>query len=141
MKILEILTPKRLLGNLGEDSAAKFLRKNGYRVLERNYVDEGYEVDIIARRQDILAFVEVKSRTIGHENPREPRPASAVTPEKQRRIIRAAKAYVAHHPTDKKIRFDIVEVYYDGEGSKRRVREINHLEGAFNVNTAKGYKR
>ena len=129
MKILEILTPKRLLGNLGEDSAAKFLRKNGYRVLERNYVDEGYEVDIIARRQDILAFVEVKSRTIGHENPREPRPASAVTPEKQRRIIRAAKAYVAHHPTDKKIRFDIVEVFLIG--GQRPI--IRHHRSAFGM--------
>ena len=141
MNILKILTERRLTGNFGEDAAAKMLKKKGYKIVARNQVEIGNEIDIIASDSEFLSFVEVKTRRFGVENPSEPRPASSVTPEKQRRIIRAAKAYVAHHPTDKKIRFDIVEVYYDGEGSKRRVREINHLEGAFNVNTAKGYKR
>ena len=134
MKILEILTPKRLLGNLGEDSAAKFLRKNGYRVLERNYVDEGYEVDIIARKQDILAFVEVKSRTIGHENPREPRPASAVTADKQRKILKVASRYKRRYGEGLKMRLDIIEVFF--EEGKKKPKEIKHLIGAFDANTA-----
>ena len=134
MKILEILTPKRLLGNLGEASAAKFLRKSGYRILERNYVDEGHEVDIIARKQDILTFVEVKSRTIGHENPREPRPASAVTADKQRKILKVASRYKRRYGEGLKMRFDIIEVYFE-EGEKKP-KEIKHLIGAFDANTA-----
>ena len=134
MKILEILTPKRLLGNLGEASAAKFLRKNGYRILKRNYVDGGYEVDIIARKQDVLAFVEVKSRTIGHENPREPRPASAVTADKQRKILKVASRYKRRYGEGLKMRFDIIEIYFE-EGEKKP-KEIKHLIGAFDANTA-----
>ena len=134
MKILEILTPKRLLGNLGEDSAAKFLRKSGYRILKRNYVDGGYEVDIIARKQDILAFVEVKSRTIGHENPREPRPASAVTADKQRKILKVASRYKRRYGEGLKMRLDIIEVFF--EEGKKKPKEIKHLIGAFDANTA-----
>ena len=134
MKILEILTPKRLLGNLGEDSAAKFLRKNRYRILKRNYVDGGYEVDIIARKQDILAFVEVKSRTIGHENPREPRPASAVTADKQRKILKVASRYNRRYGEGLKMRLDIIEVFF--EEGKKKPKEIKHLIGAFDANTA-----
>ena len=51
------------------------------------------------------------------------------------------KTYLAYNPTDKKIRFDVIEVYYDIHGKKRRVREINHLESAFDLNTAKGHKK
>lgn len=134
MKILEILTKKRILGNLGEESAAKFLKKNGYRILERNYVEEGYEVDIIARKNDILAFVEVKARTIGHESPYESRPAASVTPDKQRKIIKVASRYKRRYGEEAKMRFDIIEVFF--EEGKNKPKEIKHLIGTFNVNTA-----
>ena len=86
MNILKILTVKREIGNIGELAAVKFLRKNGYKILERNYVAAGYEIDIIAENRDYTVFTEVKTRTLGAQSPKEARPASSVTPEKQRKL-------------------------------------------------------
>lgn len=134
MKILEILTKRRRIGNIGERAAATFLRRKGYRILERNYVTLGYETDIIARTADTVAFVEVKTRTVGKASLKEPRPASSVTPEKQRKLISCAKSYMATNYTLKaKIRFDVIEVMLSEDG---RVQSVNHLISAFNYNTA-----
>ena len=141
MNILKVLTERRLTANFGEDAAAKLLKKKGYKILAKNHVEGDGEIDIIAADSEFTVFVEVKTRKYGVDNPVEPRAASSVTPEKQRRIIKAAKTYLAYNPTDKKIRFDVIEVYYDIDGKKRRVREINHLESAFDLNTAKGHKK
>lgn len=136
MKILEIKTVKRLLGNLGERAACRYLKRNGYRIVKRNFVADSHEIDIIASNKDTLVFVEVKTRTIGKESPNEPRPASSVTPEKQRAIISAAKMYAAFNPTNKKKRFDVIEVYVKDNLKRKRVAEIKHLVNTFNVNTA-----
>ena len=137
MKILEILTPKRKLGNFGEDAAAKFLKRNGYKILERNYVAEYGEIDIIAKNRECLTFVEVKTRTENKKSQREPRPASAVTPEKQQKIINAAWEYVQHCGKHKKLmRFDVIEVYTADEDGNNKVCEIKHLTNAFNFNSA-----
>ena len=141
MNILKILTERRMTGNFGEGEAAKLLKKKGYKILAKNHVEGNGEIDIIAADSEFTVFVEVKTRKYGVDNPIEPRAASSVTPEKQRRIIKAAKTYLAYNPTDKKVRFDVIEVYYDTEDTKRRVREINHLEGAFDLNTAKGHRK
>ena len=139
MEILKVDTEKRRLGDFGEAEAAKFLRKNGYRILERNYVAMEHEVDIIAEDKYAVAFVEVKTRRLDRLSPMEPRPASSVTREKQRSIIAAAKCYIAYHPPTKHVRLDIIEVYVSEEGGKLKVAEIKHLKGAFDSNTA--YKR
>ena len=136
MRILEILTPKRIIGNLGERAAVKYLRKNGYKILKRNYTALGYEIDIIARRENITAFIEVKARDIKHIGHKEARPGSSVTPEKQRKIIKAASYYSSHHPSDTRLRLDVIEVYLEECGRGKRVKEIKHIEGAFNKNTA-----
>jgi len=142
MKILEILTKNRKTGNFGENAAVKHLKKNGYKILERNYVACGKEIDIIALRRDCIAFVEVKTRSECGSTLLEPRPASSVTPEKQRGIINCAKAYVAtKHITDKLMRFDIIEVLYRGDGECRTVASLSHLENAFNYNTATSGRR
>ena len=130
-----------MTGNFGEGEAARLLKKKGYKILAKNHVEGDGEIDIIAADSEFTVFVEVKTRKYGVDNPVEPRAASSVTPEKRRRIIKAAKTYLAYNPTDKKVRFDVIEVYYDTEGAKRRVREINHLEGAFDLNTAKGHRK
>ena len=82
MKILEVLTPKRLIGNLGERAAVRFLRKNGYRIIKRNYTALGYEIDIIARKDNVTTFIEVKTRNVKYLGYKESRPASSVTPPK-----------------------------------------------------------
>lgn len=140
MKILEILTPRRKTGNIGEAAAAKYLKKQGFRILERNFSTDNAEIDIIAKKDNLIAFVEVKTRTLGHENPKEPRPASAVTAEKQRKIIRAASYYLNHNRQNARSRFDIIEVFL--EENKKKPKEIKHLTAAFDLNTAyaKPYK-
>lgn len=142
MNILKILTDRRKIGNFGEKAAVSFLRKRGYKILAVNQVEKDCEIDVIAKNREFIIFTEVKTRRFGVYNPSEPRAASAVTPEKQRKIIKAASSYLSYNKTELKVRFDVVEVYYEGD-IKRRVHEINHLEGAFNRNTAystKGYK-
>ncbi|MBQ7390720.1 MAG: YraN family protein [Clostridia bacterium] len=136
MKILNIKTPKALLGKYGEKMARRYLRRHGYRIIKKNFVAESNEIDIIAENRETLAFVEVKTRTIGHENPNEPRPASSVDQKKQRGIIKAATFYTAYNPTPKKKRFDIVEVYVNQKNGKYYLAEIKHLINTFNLNTA-----
>ncbi len=139
MNILKVLTERRRIGNFGEDEAARLLRRKGYRILERGLVTEDGEIDVIARDREHIVYVEVKTRRLGADSPSEPRAAAAVDREKQRKILRAAALYHATHGGGLKARFDIVEVYYEETDGKRKASEINHLEGAFNKNTA--YRR
>ena len=136
MEILKIKTEKALLGRYGEKMARRYLRRHGYKIVKKNFLAETNEIDIIAENKDTLAFVEVKTRTIGHENPNEPRPASSVDAKKQRGIIKAAGFYTAYNPSKKKKRFDIVEVYVNQNNNKYYLAEIKHLISTFNVNTA-----
>ena len=131
MKILNILTPKRLTGNLGERAAARLLRRKGYRILERGYVALGSEIDIIARKKGVTAFVEVKTRNIKSIGLKEPRPASSVDGEKQRKIIKVAGYYKASHPSDTRYRFDVIEVYKDEVKGRFKVVEIKYIPCAF----------
>ena len=136
MQILGIKTRRRLLGSYGEGAAVRFLRRSGYRIIKRNFVADPHEIDVIAEDREYQVFVEVKTRTLGLESPNEPRPASSVTPEKQRAIISAARLYTAYNPTRKKKRFDVIEVYVNKNKHKYSVAEIRHLKGTFNLNTA-----
>ena len=115
----------RTLGSFGEEEAARFLRRKGYRIVERNFRCRFGEIDIIARKRNILAFVEVKLR-------RDSRFAEArefVTRQKQQRILASAQLYLASHPEDLQPRFDVIEVYApDGE---RGAVTVEHLEDAF----------
>lgn len=95
-----------LWGRIAERIAAMHLRLRGYRVLARRYATRVGEVDLVVRRGDIVAFVEVKART-GHE------PAlAALRPAQRRRIERAAARFLASRPdlADAAVRFDLVTV-------------------------------
>ena len=135
MKILDILTPKKRIGNFGEREAVKLLSKSGYRILEKNYTALGAEIDVIARKENVTAFIEVKTRSVKHLGYKEARPASSVTPEKQRKIIKAAKYYISHHQSDTRLRLDVIEVYLEDSG-RLKVKEIKHIENAFDLNSA-----
>lgn len=139
MKILEILTEKRKLGNVGERAAARYLKRHGYKILKRNYVAVGFEIDIIAENKTTLAFVEVKSRSDSSLGNSEARPASSVTPDKQRKIITAAKFYIGARKLDKHVSLDVIEVYLTDSRRGKKVREIRHLENTFNKNTANAW--
>lgn len=94
------------LGVRAESFAAFFLRMKGYRILDRRYRCRAGEIDIVARRGDDLCFVEVKAR-------RTLRAAiEAVTPRAQRRIVTAARVWLAAHPGYERVswRFDIIAI-------------------------------
>ena len=124
------------IGRLGEDQAARFLKKNKFKIIERNLHVSHNEIDIIAvsKKQRIIAFVEVKARTVDNDlySPFGT-PASAVTKEKQRRTIEAARGYLRSNEKyfDFQPRFDVLEIYLDREDMK--VLKINHIENAFGV--------
>ena len=134
MNILKVFTQKRITGNIGEDAVVRYLRKNRYKILDRNYVAAGHEIDIIAENRLYVCFIEVKARTASKISPKEPRPACAVTPEKMYSIISAAKFYSSASIDKKKLRFDVAEVYLEDNGE---VKSINYIEGAFTQSDAR----
>ena len=138
MNILKILTEKRQRGNLGEKAAAKFLKKNRYKILKRNFVEDGHEIDIIAKdvKRNTVVFVEVKTRSVASIGSFESRPAASVTPEKQRKIISASIGFKRRMDHNTRIRYDVIEVYLEKIKGKDRIREIQHLISAFDFNTA-----
>lgn len=95
------------LGAQGEDAAAKYLKRNGFKILARNARLSRYEIDIIAREGDTIAFVEVKTRrsdSVAY-------PEDNVDARKRNHIRRAAHAYIANHGDDDTYyRFDIASV-------------------------------
>ncbi len=112
----------RLLGDRGERLAARYLRRQGLRIVTRGYRTGAGEVDLIARDGDRLVFVEVKTRRRGA-------PAEAVTPEKQRRLTLAALHFLRRHDLlDVPARFDVVAIVWP-EGARRP--RIEHLRNAF----------
>lgn len=146
MNILKVLTPRRSLGNLGENYAARLLKKKGYRILERNYIGKWGEIDIIAGKRNLLAFVEVKTRSIQSQNALESRPAAAVNREKQRKLIQIADEYARkiHKKDGVLMRMDIIEIYTEkNQNEKTKVKKAVHMENAFDMNSAykntKGY--
>jgi putative endonuclease len=112
------LTARKILGNAGEAQAAKFLKKQGYKILERNFKCPFGEVDIIAKKDDVVAFVEVKTRTTDRFG----QPMEAVQQDRRSRYVRSAKYYFADRDIEVIVRFDIIEVTPQG---------INHIENAF----------
>ena len=122
------------IGNFGERLAVRYLRLHGYTVKERNWRSGHMEIDIIAANFKTLAFVEVKTRTYTKETIHEaPPPSSAVKSEKQRLTRRAAKDYLWQHPTKKKPRMDVIEVWLirDETTDKAKVAKINHIKAAY----------
>lgn len=126
-------------GFAGEEAACKFLEDKGYIILDRNYSTSCGEIDIIARDERHIIFVEVKTREEGKNTERYGRPALAVTKEKQRKIIYTAKSYRGYDKKSLIPRFDVIEIYKNSSGDSVKYR-INHIERAFDLNTA-GIKR
>ncbi|MBN2357131.1 YraN family protein [candidate division KSB1 bacterium] len=111
------------LGKLGEELAARFLAHSGMQVLQRNFRIREGEIDIVALDKQVLVFIEVKtcrSDAFGE-------PETWVTLRKQKRIGRAAMAYLQKHDKkDQDCRFDVVTVHMN-----RDKPEIHHIVDAF----------
>ena len=111
------------LGHKGEDIAVDYLQQNGYCILNRNWTNKGRkEIDIIATKDDIVVFVEVKTRRLGSATT----PLSAVDGRNQYRIWLAADSYLKSYHIDYPYRFDIICIIYNDEASR-----VEHIEDAF----------
>ena len=116
------MTERRKIGDKGEEEAANFLFANGYEVLNRNYRYGRGEIDIIARKGDTLAFVEVKTRkniVYGY-------PESFVSENQQELILSAAEEYIKQYDWRGTIRFDIIAILWGNDEIK-----LDHFEDAF----------
>jgi len=111
-------------GQLGEKTAKRHLRRQGFKFLTANFRTDRGEIDLVMRDGDCLVFVEVKTRSSEEWS----RPAAAVDRERRQRLTRAALDYLHRLKNPLvKIRFDIVEVLLQDS----RVREVRHLPNAF----------
>ena len=106
------------LGRKGENKAVKFLKHGGYKILERGYKNPFGEVDIIAAKDDIIAFIEVKTRL----NENYGAPSEAVDGKRREKYRKAAEYYFYGKQIEVTVRFDIIEILCG---------EINHIENAF----------
>jgi len=115
---------KKLLGREGEDLAARFLTKKGYRILERNYRTRSGEIDLVALHDGAVVFVEVKTRTSDAFGA----PELAVNPRKQQRMVKAALGYLKYKKLHQvPCRFDVVAITTAAE------QEVEHIQNAFEM--------
>lgn len=110
------------LGKLGEEMAVDFLQKNGYGILETNWVFQKAEIDIIAKKENILAIIEVKTRSSKDFG----LPQDFVKPKKIQHLVKAVNEYVVLNDLDLNIRFDIIAI-----SKEDRKFVVEHLEDAF----------
>lgn len=110
------------LGKLGEELAVDFLEKAGYDILETNWVFQKAEIDIIAQKDNVLAIVEVKTRSSVDFG----LPQDFVKPRKIQLLVKAVNEYIIINDLDAEARFDIIAIFKNG-----KAYEIEHLEDAF----------
>lgn len=117
--------PAKQRGKLGEDATAEYLQKKGYTLLERNYSNSYGEIDLIARKDDILAFVEVKTR----KEKSMAAGRTAVGKSKQQKIFRTAVTYWKTQADGLRPRFDVAEIVIS-DSAQPAVLSITYLENA-----------
>lgn len=112
----------RAKGALAEDRAVGWLRRRGYRVLDRNVRNAGGELDLVARDGDTLCFVEIKARGTAVFGGA----VAAVDRAKRGKLARAARAYLARHPWEGPCRFDVLAIDLAPEGDPPRFTLIRN---------------
>ncbi|OIQ19269.1 MAG: hypothetical protein BM557_06080 [Flavobacterium sp. MedPE-SWcel] len=110
------------LGKLGEELAVEHLQKQGYTILETNWVYQKAEIDIIAQKKDTLAVVEVKTRSSLDFGT----PQDFVKPKKIQLLVKAINEYIVLNDLDVETRFDIIAIHKNNNNFT-----IEHLEDAF----------
>jgi putative endonuclease len=121
------------LGLQGEQLAADYLEKKGYRIIARNYRYHRNEIDIIALHRRKIRFIEVKTRSSTEKG----HPAEAVTPQKQMEIIKAARAYLAFCVEEEcDCQFDVIAILVENMQENRiGSYVVEHFEDAFWANS------
>ena len=117
---MKMMMNKRKFGTIGEKIAQKYLENNGYEIIEKNYYTKMGEIDIIAKKDNYIIFVEVKTRT----SEKYGKPSEAVNKIKKLHMKRSAGIFLKENNFSKYvIRFDVIEVYMINGKC-----EINHIK-------------
>jgi putative endonuclease len=131
--LAERFSSEKSLGRRGEDAAARFLKRLGYRIVERGHDSRLGEIDIIAVDRRTVVFVEVKTRTSADAG----RPVDAVDSVKQRRMTQSALAYLKSHGLlENAARFDVLAVTWPADS---RRPQIEHYTNAFSPQGAQQF--
>ena len=120
------LEPRKAQGDAGEERACRHLDRSGFTIVERNFRTRGGEIDIVARKGDVLVFVEVRSREVTDFGT----PEESVTPAKRRRIVATARRYLSNVPPSswREARFDVIAIEGGGDAAVLR-----HYPAAFDA--------
>lgn len=110
------------LGKLGEELAIQHLQKEGYEICETNWTFQKAEIDIIAQKGNVLAIIEVKTRSSIDFG----LPQDFVKPKKIQLLTKAVNEYVLSNDLDAEVRFDIIAINKEADAFK-----IDHIEDAF----------
>ncbi|WP_034438731.1 YraN family protein [Clostridium ihumii] len=111
------------IGTIGENIAAEYLKNHNYKILERNFSCKIGEIDIIAKNENNICFIEVKSRTSDYFG----MPSEAVNYYKEQKICKVAQYYILKKDLHKyNLRFDVVEIIFSSTTSK-----LNLIKNAF----------
>ena len=110
------------IGKIGEELAVKYLKGNGYEIIERNFECKQGEIDIIAKDKEKYVFIEVKTRT----NENYGRPKEAVNQVKKKHIYKSTECYTyTHNIENEPIRIEVIEIY-----KKKEKYILNHIKQA-----------
>ena len=124
---------RKEVGRLGEEVAAQFLERRGFKVLARNYRKPWGEIDIIAEKKGIVHFVEVKAvsrESFPADGSREKdgyRPEEQVHPTKLAKVSRTAELYMANTDDDREFQIDVVGVFLDMKNRKAQCRILEQV--------------
>ena len=113
---------KHVLGKKGETIAKDYLLEKSYSIVEKNWRYLKAEIDLIAQKDDVIVFVEVKTRSSANYGD----PESFVSDKQQKMIINAAHQYIIKNDIESEARFDIISIVISN-----KKEDIKHIEGAF----------
>lgn len=126
-------TEKQVVGRIGEETACKFLMKQGFEVIDRNYLKKWGEIDIIAKKSGIIHFVEVKTvsreniRGVSQETLDEYRPEENVHPQKLLRLSRTMQSYLIEKKIEGDWQLDVISVFLDVKNREARCQYIENV--------------
>jgi putative endonuclease len=134
-------TERRRLGDIGESIACEFLKRRGFTILDRNYLRKWGELDIVAKRNNIMHFVEVKSvscvtlqnvmkdnRQVAHvTSNNEYRPEENLHPAKLKRLVRTMQLYMLEKNLNDDFQLDLITIKIDEKARKGRAELIENV--------------
>ena len=122
-ELRKIMATKKELGQRAENLAVEFLSKKSYQILERNWRFSRAEIDVIARHEEVLIFIEVKMRSYNYYG----NPEDFVSERQQALIQEAAAQYMEQIGHDWEIRFDIISILWQDHQEAK----LTHIKDAF----------